>query len=162
MQELKINTWLICITAQASQEQWDEVFKFLEWKKETVKELLCITTSGRKDYQKFSDIRKDLHQKFPNHRSFGLMSKTEPDIPATYTRLEMALSFENRENGVLLISEIPLEELFKPIQTNLLFGDEELFDEDKNNDDYLADFVLSIRSNPDLVIYDYQTMQFIK
>jgi hypothetical protein len=162
MQELKINTWLICITVQASQEQWAQVFKFLEWKKKTVKELLCITTSGRKDYQKLGEIRDALYEKFPNHKSFGLMSKPLPDIPATYVRLEMALSFENRDNGVLLISEVPIEELFKPIQTNLLFGDEDLFEDGKDNNDYLAEFVLSVRSIPDLMIYDCQTMQFVK
>lgn len=162
MQELKINTWLICITVQASQEQWAQVLKFLDHKKSTVKDVLCITTSGRKDYAKLGEVRTILNNRDISYKGFGLMSKPEPDIPATYRRIEMALSFENRDNGVLLISEVPLEELFKPIQTNLLFGDEDLFDGDKDNNDYLAEFVLSIRNTPDLMIYDYQTMQFVK
>ena len=159
---LKINTFLVCITVQSSQEQWDKVFDFLEFKKTSVRELLCITTSGRDTYAKLPEIKKILEEKKIPNRNLFLMSKTEPDIHATYMRLELALSYTNQDKGVLLISELPLEDLFKPIQTDLVFGDLDLLeDDDKNNDELLAEFVLSLRRTPDLVIYDAQSKRFI-
>ena len=74
----------------------------------------------------------------------------------------LILSLKNSQVLVLLISELPLEDLFKPIQTDLVFGDLDLLeDDDKNNDELLAEFVLSLRRTPDLVIYDAQSKRFI-
>jgi hypothetical protein len=162
MNQLTINTFLICITTEATTDQWEQVFEFLEWKKKTLRKLLCITTSGREDYSQFGEIRKILEERGIPHTPFGLISKVEPVASETYTRIELALSFENRDNGVLLISELPLTELFLPIQKELVFVPEDLLEEgDKDNGYFLEQFVLSLSSNPNLVIYDAQGMKFI-
>ncbi len=142
MNKLKINTFLICATVGTTPKQWEEIYDFLHFKKQTIiGNLLCITT----------------------HEKYFVMSKPKPDIVVTHARLHAVLSFKYKEDGVLLISDLPLEDLLDPIIGDILFGDQELMTlEGKSNENYVDELKLLLRSNPNTIIYDAHTMRFTK
>jgi hypothetical protein len=162
MRKTKINTYLACITTEATNEQWSTLYKFLEFKKQYVEEVICITSSGRETYSLINDIIASLEKKSIPHTIFGLASKAEPDIKATHSRIETVLATVHKKKGLLLISEIPLADVFAHIQGALSFIDDDALDEPQNNEDQLDKFMLSIKENPNMIIYDAHSLQFIK
>lgn len=163
MEPLKINKWLVCITTSASYYEYDKMLKFLNMQKLTTHQLLTVITFGRNSFNKHEEIRQKLRYRFPGYKLLDLMSKVEPDVDATYASLEVALSPENYECGILLISEIPLAELFKPftsIESRLQFGDKANMPGFDTNEDFLLDFNGKIKKSPNLVIFDAEVMKF--
>jgi hypothetical protein len=157
--DIQIYNYLILTTIHTSDEEWEKVFDFLSYKKRHSPTTRLITTSGRDSFKTSSELAQKLEDRQFPYKGLAIMSCPEP-APAvkTYERLEVGLSFQYYDDGLLLISDSPLEDLLKPIQVNFKFVDSDL---GIDNTDLLVQYVLSIRKSPNLLIYDARSTRFI-
>lgn len=157
--DIQIYNYLILTTTKTTPEEWEKVVEFLSYKKRKFSKTRLITTSGRESFTKINNLWRELENKRIPCETLGLMSCPEPaDIRETYKRLSIGLSFQYYDDGLLLLSDSPLEDLLKPIQIYFKFVDDDL---GIDNNELLAEYVLKLRSSPNLLIYDARSTIFM-
>ena len=124
--------------------------------------ILCLTTCGKKSFNFLNEFKNVMRENGIKAHDFHVMSSSkEPsDWTRIYARLEYACQFEHHDSPILLITDVSIEDYFKPIQIGIEFIDPDIVT-DRDNTELLVEFVLMMRDYPTMLIFDARSTQFL-
>ena len=158
----KIHNYLICMTTDASIEDRKKAIEYMQYRAERSGTVLCLTTCGKKSFDFLNEFKNTMHEHDIKARDFHVISspKESHDWVRIYARLELACQYERYHSPILLISDVSIEEYFKPIQVGIQFIDDDIVT-DRDNTELLVEFVVMMREYPTMIIYDARSTQFL-
>jgi len=155
-----IDNFLILVGIHATQEDLKKVLDYIDYRKERIEKLLCMTSSGRASYALLRSIAKEVQIKGVRTEGIFVMSRDQPFLEKTHERIEYVCGAGYVDCGILLVSDLPLHKLMEPIYEEIGFVQSDR-DELGANAQLLEKFKKALTTNPNLVMYDARTVQFI-